>query len=88
MGYTVLAGYKLISFDKIPSTQTYALGMVATGMARDHTVILAMPNRRAVVDIAAHGCRIMEICTPVLFMMLMNATRVCHMLLRLLWQKH
>ena len=41
MGYTVLAGYKLISFDKIPSTQTYALGMVATGMARDHTVILA-----------------------------------------------
>ena len=41
MGYTVLTGYKLISFDKIPSTQTYALGMVATGMARDHTVILA-----------------------------------------------
>lgn len=39
--YTKLAGYKLISFDKIPSTQTYALNMVATGEARDHTVIMA-----------------------------------------------
>ena len=36
-----MAGYKLISFDKIPSTQTYALNMVATGDARDHTVIMA-----------------------------------------------
>lgn len=36
-----MAGYKLISFDKIPSTQTYALDMVAQGTARDHTVILA-----------------------------------------------
>lgn len=41
MGYIKLAGYKLISFDKIPSTQTYALDMVAQGTARDHTVILA-----------------------------------------------
>ena len=36
-----MAGYKLISFDKIPSTQTYALQMVANGTARDHTVIIA-----------------------------------------------
>ena len=41
MGYIKLAGYKLISFDKIPSTQTYALNMVAMGDARDHTVIMA-----------------------------------------------
>lgn len=42
MGYIKLANYKLISFDKIPSTQTYALEMVASGAARDHTVIMAM----------------------------------------------
>ncbi len=36
-----LAGYKLISFDKIPSTQTYALDMVASGAARDHTIVMA-----------------------------------------------
>ncbi len=36
-----MAGYKLISFDKIPSTQTHALQMVANGTARDHTVIMA-----------------------------------------------
>ncbi len=41
MGYIKLASYKLISFDKIPSTQTHALNMVATGEARDHTVIMA-----------------------------------------------
>ena len=41
MGCIKLAGYKLISFDKIPSTQTYALDMVASGNARDHTVIMA-----------------------------------------------
>lgn len=41
MEFTKLAGYKLISFDKIPSTQTYALNMVAMGDARDHTVIMA-----------------------------------------------
>ncbi len=40
-GYILLANYKLISFDKIPSTQTYALNMVATGQARDHTAIMA-----------------------------------------------
>ena len=42
MVYIQLANYKLISFDKIPSTQTYALEMVASGAARDHTVIMAM----------------------------------------------
>ena len=42
MGSIKLANYKLISFDKIPSTQTYALEMVASGAARDHTVIMAM----------------------------------------------
>ena len=42
MGYIKLANYKLISFDKIPSTQTYALEMVASGAAHDHTVIMAM----------------------------------------------
>lgn len=41
MGCTKLAGYKLISFDKIPSTQTYALDMVASGTARDHTIVMA-----------------------------------------------
>lgn len=41
MGYIKLASYKLLSFDKISSTQTYALNMVATGQARDHTVVMA-----------------------------------------------
>lgn len=41
MGYIKLANYKLISFDKIPSTQNYALNMVANGEAADHTVIMA-----------------------------------------------
>lgn len=36
-----MAGYKLISFDKIPSTQDYALNLVAIGQANDHTVIMA-----------------------------------------------
>ncbi len=36
-----MASYKLLSFDKISSTQTYALNMVAKGEARDHTVIMA-----------------------------------------------
>lgn len=36
-----MANYKLISFDKIPSTQTYALNMVADGRARARTVIMA-----------------------------------------------
>ena len=36
-----MAGYKLISFDKIPSTQTYALDMASNGTARDHIVIMA-----------------------------------------------
>ena len=36
-----MAGYKLISFDKIPSTQTYALDLIARGAARGHTVVVA-----------------------------------------------
>ncbi len=41
MGYTVLANYKLLSFDKIPSTQDYAHELIASGRASDHTAILA-----------------------------------------------
>lgn len=41
VGCTNLAGYKVISFDKIPSTQITALNMVASGRASDHTVIVA-----------------------------------------------
>ena len=41
MGYINLAGYKLVSFDKIPSTQNHALNMVASGDACDHIVIVA-----------------------------------------------
>lgn len=36
-----MAGYKLISFDKIPSTQTYALDLITRGVARGHTVVVA-----------------------------------------------
>ncbi len=42
MGYTALANYKLISFDKIPSTQDYAHELVARGGAHDHTAIWAL----------------------------------------------
>ncbi len=41
MGYIKLAGYKLISFDKIPSTQDTAHEMIASGRASDHMAILA-----------------------------------------------
>lgn len=41
MGYIVLANYKLISFDKIPSTQDYALELIASGRAVDKTAVLA-----------------------------------------------
>lgn len=41
MGCTVLAGYKVLSFDKIPSTQTYAHNMIADGNAADHIAIVA-----------------------------------------------
>ena len=41
MGYINLAGYKLVSFDKIPSTQNHALNMVASGDSCDHIVIVA-----------------------------------------------
>ena len=41
MGYIELANYKVISFDKIPSTQTYALDMIAEGRGVDHIAVLA-----------------------------------------------
>lgn len=41
MGYIALANYKLMSFDKIPSTQDYALELISSGRACDHTAILA-----------------------------------------------
>jgi len=41
MESTSLANYKLISFDKIPSTQTYAHELVSSGRATDRTVVLA-----------------------------------------------
>ena len=40
-GYIELANYKVISFDKIPSTQTYAHDMIADGRGADHIAILA-----------------------------------------------
>ena len=40
-GCTKLANYKLISFDKIPSTQDYAHELVTSGRATDYTAILA-----------------------------------------------
>lgn len=42
MGYINLAGYKLISFDKIPSTQDHAHELVASGQALDHTAVWAL----------------------------------------------
>lgn len=36
-----MAGYKVLSFDKISSTQTYAHDMIANGTASDRTVICA-----------------------------------------------
>lgn len=36
-----MAGYKVLSFDKISSTQTYAHDMIAAGRATDHTIICA-----------------------------------------------
>ena len=41
MGCTALASYKVISFDKIPSTQTYAHDMITSGQGGDHIAILA-----------------------------------------------
>ena len=37
-----MAGYKVFSFDKIPSTQDYAYDMIANGTARDHCVVMAL----------------------------------------------
>lgn len=42
MGYIKLANYKLISFDKIPSTQDHAHELIAQGGASDHTAIWAL----------------------------------------------
>lgn len=36
-----MVGYKLFSFDKISSTQTYALNMISDGRISDNTIILA-----------------------------------------------
>ncbi len=36
-----MANYKVISFDKIPSTQTYAHDMIVSGQGADHIAILA-----------------------------------------------
>lgn len=36
-----MAKYRVFSFDKIPSTQTYALDIIASGRATDHTAIVA-----------------------------------------------
>ena len=41
VGCTKLASYKVVSFDKIPSTQTYAYEMIANGRGADHIAILA-----------------------------------------------
>ena len=41
MGCIALANYKVISFDKIPSTQTYAHDMISDGRGADHIAILA-----------------------------------------------
>lgn len=40
--YIALANYKLISLEKIPSTQDYALDLIAHGRATDCTAVLAM----------------------------------------------
>lgn len=42
MGCIKLAGYKLISFDKIPSTQDYAHELVAKGNATDRVAVWAL----------------------------------------------
>lgn len=36
-----MANYKLFSFDKISSTQTYALDLIANGRASDHVAVMA-----------------------------------------------
>ena len=41
MGCIELAYYKVVSFDKIPSTQTYAIDLIADGRGADHIAILA-----------------------------------------------
>ena len=41
MGYIDLANYKLLSFDKIPSTQDYAHELIASGRATDRIAVLA-----------------------------------------------
>lgn len=42
MGCIVLGNYKLISLEKIPSTQDYALDLILHGRASDRTAVLAM----------------------------------------------
>lgn len=42
MGYTNLAGYKVFSFDKIPSTQDMAHDLIASGQAVHRTAVVAL----------------------------------------------
>ena len=41
MGFTHLAGYRVFSFDKIPSTQDWAHDLIATANATHRTVVVA-----------------------------------------------
>lgn len=55
-----MANYKVFSFDKIPSTQTYAHDMIASGRAADHTAIVAAAQsagrgRRQHTWVSHHG---------------------------------
>ena len=42
MGYINLAGYKVFSYDKIPSTQDAAHEMIATGQGANRTAVVAL----------------------------------------------
>ena len=42
MGFTNLAGYKVFSFDKIPSTQDMAHDLIATSKAANKTAVVAL----------------------------------------------
>lgn len=41
MGFINLAQYNVFSYDKIPSTQTTAIDLIACGRAKDHCVVVA-----------------------------------------------
>ena len=42
MGFTDLAGYKVFSFDKIPSTQDMAHDLIAASKATNKTAVVAL----------------------------------------------